>query len=660
MTRFALATVIHDNADDLERLLASVERFLTPLPRVVAVDSGSRDRGPEVARQKGADLLVLDGNRGFGAGCNAALERICDPVTVLVNPDVELLDDGLASLAAEAAATDALLAPRLLNADGSVQDSAHPPPGTLEALIPAVVPYFLFPPPVRRRYQPWRSPAPRPVGWAVAACLVARTDLLRRLGPFDPDVFLFYEDMDLCLRAADAGVPTVLRPDVALRHTGGASVGRSLRGRDAEMRARRRREVMAARGGLSLALDDTAQALTFGVRAAGRGVLRRGGAYEREQLRALRAARRDSGPPVRGTGRRRVRWSASTPGDAPVVIDARAAARRELGGVERVTREMAARLPRLRPDRYAVMSPPPALAQRAGHVWEQALLPVVARKAGAIYCPANISPAVCRRSVLVIHDLASLRHPEWYSASFATYHRHVLPLIARRARRVIVPSEFSRREVADGLGLDAERIAVVHNGVDERFSPSADSEPVRRVYGLDKPYVLLMGTRIARKNLAALAEAARRLRELGIGLVSAGSTRHYTREGRTPPMQALGYVDDRHLPGLYTGAVALAMPSLYEGFGLPALEAMASGVPVVASNRTALPETCGSAALLVDPDDEGALADALMRLASDEGLRRALVTAGLERSSQFSWDRAATATDAVIGGVLAEHGADGP
>jgi GT2 family glycosyltransferase len=295
LTSFALVTVMHDSADELERLLASVERFLHPRPRVLAVDSGSRDRSPEVARAHGAELLALDGNRGFGAGCNAALERVSEPVTALVNPDTELLDGGLARLAEQAAAVEALLAPRLLNSDGSVQDSAHPLPGTFEALIPAAVPRFLLPGPLRRRYEPWRSSRPRAVGWAVAACIVARTDLLRRLGPFDPDVFLFYEDLDLCLRAADVGVPTVLRPDVALLHTGGASIGRALRGRDAELRARRRREVMAARGGLNLALDDAAQALTFGTRAAGRALLRRGGSYERDQLRALWAARRHGG-----------------------------------------------------------------------------------------------------------------------------------------------------------------------------------------------------------------------------------------------------------------------------------------------------------------------------------------------------------------------------
>ena len=185
MSAFAMVTVIHDSERELPGLLDSVARLLDPRPRVIVVDSGSSDGGPALAAEHGAGVVRLDGNRGFGAGCNAGIERVTEPVTALVNPDVELLDDGLMRLTRDAAAGGALLAPRLLNADGSVQDSAHPVPGTLEGLVPALLPRPLLPAPLRRRYEPWRSDETRTVGWAVAACLVARTDLLRRLGSLE-------------------------------------------------------------------------------------------------------------------------------------------------------------------------------------------------------------------------------------------------------------------------------------------------------------------------------------------------------------------------------------------------------------------------------------------------------------------------------------------
>lgn len=288
--RFAIVTVIHDSATDLERLLDSLTR-LEQRPRVVVVDSGSTDSGVALAAERGAEVVDLGANLGFGAGCNAGLELVSEPVTALLNPDVELLDSGLEELARDAAAHDALLVPRLLNEDGSIQDSAHPAPGTVEGLVPALVPRPLLPGPLRIRYEPWRSERPRRVGWAIGACLVARAELLRRLGPFDPAAFLFYEDMDLCLRAARAGVPTLLRPDVTLRHLGGTSVRAALGDADLELRARRRREVLAGEGRGPLALDDAAQWLTFATRASARKVLRRDPARERAQLEALRRAR---------------------------------------------------------------------------------------------------------------------------------------------------------------------------------------------------------------------------------------------------------------------------------------------------------------------------------------------------------------------------------
>jgi glycosyltransferase involved in cell wall biosynthesis len=337
---------------------------------------------------------------------------------------------------------------------------------------------------------------------------------------------------------------------------------------------------------------------------------------------------------------------------ADVVIDARAAVRREIGGVERVAREMAAWLPRLAPGRYAVRRPPPALAHRAGHAWEQVVLPLAARDARLIYCPANLGPLASGRTVVVIHDTAALRHPEWYSPLYARYQRLMLPILARRAVRVITDSQFSRAELADRLEVPPESVSVVPLGVDPRFSPEADPEPARIAHRLDRPYVLAVGSRVARKNLAALSEAARRLGAEGIELVTAGSGRGYMRAEAEAPVRALGYIADEHLPGLYAGAAAFAMPSVYEGFGLPCLEAMACGTPVVASDRTALPETCGDAALLVDPYDRTAVADALVAAATDESVRGPLVQAGLARAARFTWRRSAELTDGMLGELL--------
>jgi glycosyltransferase involved in cell wall biosynthesis len=242
---------------------------------------------------------------------------------------------------------------------------------------------------------------------------------------------------------------------------------------------------------------------------------------------------------------------------------------------------------------------------------------------------------------VVIHDAAALRHPGWYSPTYATWQRAVLPLIAKRARLVITVSEFSRNELRELLGVDAH---VVPGGVDARFSPEADPAPAKAALGLARPYVLTVASDTKRKNLAALAATSRRLGTHGIDLVAAGGTRPQLAGDERHAARPLGHVPDQHLPGLYAGASAFVLPSWHEGFGLTCLEAMACGVPVVAARAGALPETCGDAARYADPADPDDIATQVESALEDDALRRA----GPARARQFTWERTAEELDALM------------
>jgi alpha-1,3-rhamnosyl/mannosyltransferase len=286
-------------------------------------------------------------------------------------------------------------------------------------------------------------------------------------------------------------------------------------------------------------------------------------------------------------------------------------------------------------------------------------LPARARRAGVdvLHCPG---PNVPLRTgalplVVTVHDDVAWAHPEWMGRANVLQHRLVLERALPRAAAVITPSAFARDTVLARLELDPARVHVVPWGVDARFSPEPEPADGPREGGL--PYLLAVGTLQPRKNLEAALAAFERAVDAGLEhrLVVVGArgwrdaallsrvegSRHAGR------IRLAGFVADDKLATLYRGADALLFPSRYEGFGLPALEAMALGTPVVAARAGALPEVVGDAGILVDPDDPDALATALLELLADADRRARLRAAGLRRAGGFTWAACAELTVAA-------------
>ncbi|HJQ32324.1 MAG TPA: glycosyltransferase family 1 protein [Pyrinomonadaceae bacterium] len=261
-------------------------------------------------------------------------------------------------------------------------------------------------------------------------------------------------------------------------------------------------------------------------------------------------------------------------------------------------------------------------------------------------------------SVLTVHDLSLFIHPETHEQTRVRRARRRLPLMARAADAVVVPTEAVRREVCEHLKISAAKVFAVHEAARECFRPLefSETEGTRRALGAGEEFLLAVGTVEPRKNLgtlvAAFEEVLRARPASPLRLVLAGgrgwlSGPLFEAVKRSPARERIvlaGYVTDEQLRALYSGCRAFVYPSLYEGFGLPPLEAMACGAAVVAGRTAAVAEVTAGAARLFDPSDASALARTLLELLDDEPARRALARVGLERAAHFSWQKTARAT----------------
>jgi glycosyltransferase involved in cell wall biosynthesis len=333
-----------------------------------------------------------------------------------------------------------------------------------------------------------------------------------------------------------------------------------------------------------------------------------------------------------------------------IALNARFYAHRPTG-MQRYALELARRLA----DRIQPVRPAKPLRGATGHLWEQLYLPSAVR-GRLLWSPNNTGPLAISRQVCTIHDLIPLDHPEWFNRRFASWYQWLLPRLAKKVQHIIAISQFTKQRIVERLGVKPDKVTVIPNGVDERFSPRTPEEiqAVRRSLGISAPaYILCVGSLEPRKNLRRLLQAwasVQRSLDADVELVVAGakgSSRVFetVRVDPLPPrVRFTGYVSDEQLPCLYAGALALVYPSLYEGFGLPPLEAMACGTPVVTSDGTSLAEVAADAAVLVNAEDAHSIAEGIRHVVSSSALREELRGLGLERASRTTWEHTAQHT----------------
>ena len=296
-SRLSIVVVSWRSATTLPALIASVENHLGAGPEIVIVENDPAEPSGVTPDSYAGELRIIEpeGSGGYGVACNAGVAAASRPDVALLNPDCELADPGLPALAAVAAERRALAGPRLLNVDGSVQPSASGPPAGAWPWVGAVIPGRLQPPWMQARTEPWRLDREAEVGWLTGACIVAPRELLAKLGPFDPAIDLYAEDMDLCLRAGRLGAPSIFRPDLCrVIHVGGASTSQAFGDEETARRiASNRRSVLLRAVGPRREVNAwRALRLKVALRCIAKRVLGADSRRDRQALAAIRAAKR--------------------------------------------------------------------------------------------------------------------------------------------------------------------------------------------------------------------------------------------------------------------------------------------------------------------------------------------------------------------------------
>jgi glycosyltransferase involved in cell wall biosynthesis len=284
----------------------------------------------------------------------------------------------------------------------------------------------------------------------------------------------------------------------------------------------------------------------------------------------------------------------------------------------------------------------------SGHLWEQLELPFHSRK-GLLAGFCNTGPLLKRKQIVTLCDASVYRVPQAYSLAFRFWYRAQFAMLGLWAKRLLTISNFSRDELVSCCAISPEKFSVIYPGADHFSRQAEKTTPLPDAFSSsDRPFVLAVSSMSPHKNFKALVQAAALLGETDFDLLIAGGTNPAVFRSAELPLpetvKHLGYVSDEQLKALYAKAACFVYPSLYEGFGLPPLEAMGCGCPVIVARAGSLPEVCGDAALYCDPTSAEDIADQIKTVMRDNQLRDALRANGLERVKAYTWEKCACQT----------------